>query len=589
MATADSQQDRSIRLVLIDDDPVFRLGLVAALTPFGDLQVVLTSASQAIVAQPLAPALQCDVIVLSIDSDLSASVFSAAAIVRHLRRQFPTQAILLLSYQQDPAWLRAAIQSGANGFCLKSSDPSELVQVIRQLAAGQPAWDVALQLIAQAPLSSRAVATPLQRLRQNWRRSGLRQIDGAVAELTRQLQSSQLSALDQLVLTGRRRELRAAGWLLNRLLATPALPDLPGRSETGRSETGQPEAGRTKPSPLTAASIVAAEVSLPAESTAQTLQAAVFDTIAARLDSTLVNLTGHPLEIDILKQAKKRELLALVLRKLEAVLEELRFSQLTRAQLAAKQTTVLQDIWRSTLSDFFGRYYMVQVGNRSVALVDVLLQEAAFVQSEILDKIPFVAELLAHFLFQVPLAIEDQTFSVGTIEAMARADLITQHFTIQLANAVIQPLLNRLGDVPAIKQTFYDKRLLSSREIERFRNDLSWHYRTDRYFAEPTAIFESRYSLFHIQDSGIRQVSIYAPRNDELAQLSGIRFVVTLALEARDAVAPRVRSAISFLGSGAIYVLTEVIGRSLGLIGRGIIKGVGNALHDTPMNRGSDR
>lgn len=81
---------------------------------------------------------------------------------------------------------------------------------------------------------------------------------------------------------------------------------------------------------------------------------------------------------------------------------------------------------------------------------------------------------------------------------------------------------------------------------------------------------------------------IYAPRNDELATLSGIPFLVTLVLEARDAIAPRVRAAVSFLGRGVVYVLTEVIGRGIGLVGRGIVKGIGNALQE-PKPKRSER
>jgi hypothetical protein len=36
------------------------------------------------------------------------------------------------------------------------------------------------------------------------------------------------------------------------------------------------------------------------------------------------------------------------------------------------------------------------------------------------------------------------------------------------------------------------------------------------------------------------------------------------------------RSATTFIGSGIVYLLTEIIGRGIGLIGRGVIKGIGN-------------
>jgi hypothetical protein len=160
-----------------------------------------------------------------------------------------------------------------------------------------------------------------------------------------------------------------------------------------------------------------------------------------------------------------------------------------------------------------------------------------------------------------------------------------ENLLIQVANAVVQPLLNRFANVEAIKQTFYDRRLLSSREVERFRNDLSWKYRVERYFNEPKDIFESQYRLFTFTGRGIQRTTIYTPRNQELAELSGIPLVVTVALETRDAIAPRVRSTVAFVGNGVIYVLTNVIGRGIGLIGRGILEGIGNVFQDDRFSR----
>jgi hypothetical protein len=102
---------------------------------------------------------------------------------------------------------------------------------------------------------------------------------------------------------------------------------------------------------------------------------------------------------------------------------------------------------------------------------------------------------------------------------------------------------------------------------------------------EPKAIFESRFWLLVLGDSGIKRISIYAPRNLELAQLSGWQLALTLLLETRDAIAPRVRAVISLLGAGVVYVLTQVIGRGIGLIGRGIIQGIGNSLQDSKFGK----
>ncbi|NJM45779.1 MAG: DUF3685 domain-containing protein [Alkalinema sp. RU_4_3] len=319
------------------------------------------------------------------------------------------------------------------------------------------------------------------------------------------------------------------------------------------------------------------------EITPRDLQARVFDQVAAKLQFNLDNLTPTPLEIDLLKTEKKRELFYLILRQFEGLLDELRFSQMTVAQLPAKQTMIWQDLWASVTTDFFGRYY--QTMDAQEEIVPTLLQDRAVVEAEILDKIPQKSDLLNYLLFQSPLAIDNRINAAGTQIAIDRACELLENLTIELANATIQPLLNYFSNSDEIKFSFFDRRLLSTREIARFRNDLSWRYRINRYFAEPQAIFESKYRLFVFTTYGIQCITIYAARPQELAKLSGIPLAVTFALETRDALAPRLQSAATILGSAVVYLLTEIIGRGIGLIGRGIIKGIGNIWQETNRHR----
>jgi Protein of unknown function (DUF3685) len=397
------------------------------------------------------------------------------------------------------------------------------------------------------------------------RLSSLQQIEAALSALNTQLQSSQISAVERAILNGRRRELLAARWLLQRLL--------PGTKSPNLIPPEPPELPKE------------IESFVPGRMTANQLQAEIFDRIAAKLQSNLDNLTATPLEIDILRVEKKRELFYLILRQIEGLLDELRYSQVSIEQLPAKQTEIWQDLWASVTIDFFGRYHTISIKDRQIELVPTLLQDRSIVQTEILTKIIQPIELLNYFLFQIPLTIDNTANSIDTHVTEARAGELLEHLTIIMATAIIQPLLNRCGNLEPIKSTFYDRRLLSSREIERFRNDLSWRYRIDRYFIQPQAIFESRYRLFIFSNYGIEQMTIYATRPEELAQLAGIPFAVTLALETRDAIAPRLKSATTFIGTVIVYLLTEIIGRSIGLIGRGIIKGVGNIWQETNRSR----
>ena len=218
----------------------------------------------------------------------------------------------------------------------------------------------------------------------------------------------------------------------------------------------------------------------------------------------------------------------------------------------------------------------------------VLLNEADNVHKFILDKIPLVEELIAYLLFEVPLLVDNVSFAVGTPEAMERSEALLQNLLISVANSVIQPLLNNFAHVEEIKKYFYDQQLLSTRDIEKFRNRLSWKYRIEQYIEEPKAIFESNFFLFVLNERGIKRISIYSPRRHELGKLSGIPLTVTLLLETRDAIAPGIRGTISFIGSGVVYLLTQVIGRGIGLIGRGIIQGVGSSFQDARFGKNNN-
>ena len=121
--------------------------------------------------------------------------------------------------------------------------------------------------------------------------------------------------------------------------------------------------------------------------------------------------------------------------------------------------------------------------------------------------------------------------------------------------------------------------------MARFRNQLSWKYRQETYFTHPQNIFESRHRLFVLSNGVIKTMYVYAPRKTELEQLTGIPWLSTILIEIRDAIAPLVRKFISLAGSSVVFVLTQVIGKGLGLIGKGIIQGIGSSIKDVPGNK----
>ena len=642
-------------MLTIDGDPIFRLGLRVACEQYPDLQVVAelsrgTEALRILEARSLGSGSAkkpADLGILAVETlNLRSGQTEALAFCRELKSLYPNLPLLLLGGPLTPELLVQVQATGADGYCPKGRDISLTIEAIRAVASGRTYWatdagtnpEIELNAaVVQTVENSAAIAdinaenstvdTPgYKKMLAYFCLSGLREIDATLAVVQADLQEIKAanptdlpSILDGVVLSGRRRELLAARWIVTQLLFEGKGEKAFGRKQKAEGRKQKAE-GRGEKEEIrgenllnnSQSQLANSQVSAESLVVATNWQGSLFDSVAAKLQFDLVNLTGLPLEIDILRSTKKRELMSSILRKLKDLLEELRFSQVQQTQLSQKMPAILRDLWEATIIDFFGRYYTLQTGETlvldgsqtslkvaesqgesaadilagsGVEVVPMLLADADVVAAQILDKIPMTVDLFAHLLFEIPLTVDNISCVAGSPEAMQRAEALLENLAIQVASGAVQPLLNNLANIEEIKQIFYDGKLISTREIERFRNDLSWRYSWDRYFVEPKAIFESRFWLFVLGDSGIKKISIYAPRNLELAQLTGWQLALTLLLETRDAIAPRVRAVISLLGAGVVYVLTQVIGRGIGLIGRGIIQGIGNSLQDSKFGK----
>jgi two-component system nitrate/nitrite response regulator NarL len=121
----------TIRLVVADDHPLFRAGVVASLGAAPDLEVV-SQASAAVEAVTMARELLPDVVLL--DVAMPGGGLNAA---RDIAAACPATRIVMLTVSEDEDDLLAAMKAGASGYVLKGAGATELIGVIRSVHAGQ--------------------------------------------------------------------------------------------------------------------------------------------------------------------------------------------------------------------------------------------------------------------------------------------------------------------------------------------------------------------------------------------------------------------------------------------------------------------
>jgi DNA-binding NarL/FixJ family response regulator len=127
----------SIRVVLVDDQPLFRAGVAAVIEAQPDLSVVGEAGTGA-EAIALLDHTDADVVLLDIrmpDVDGAEAARRLLSPERAARRARPLRIIVLTTFGLDER-ARAAIDVGASGFVLKDASPEFLVAAIRAVHAG---------------------------------------------------------------------------------------------------------------------------------------------------------------------------------------------------------------------------------------------------------------------------------------------------------------------------------------------------------------------------------------------------------------------------------------------------------------------
>jgi DNA-binding NarL/FixJ family response regulator len=121
-----------IRVVVVDDQELFRRGLVMLLSVEDDIEVV-GEASDGDGATELAAAAVPDVVLLDVRMPRSSGIEACAAI----KEVAPTANIIMLTMSDDEDDLYDAIKSGAAGYLLKDASIEQVAQAIRLVADGQ--------------------------------------------------------------------------------------------------------------------------------------------------------------------------------------------------------------------------------------------------------------------------------------------------------------------------------------------------------------------------------------------------------------------------------------------------------------------
>ncbi|ELR99883.1 response regulator transcription factor [Gloeocapsa sp. PCC 73106] len=142
-------KSKPLRILLVEDDELFRLGLSTRLQQEEDLCVV-AEVEDGETAVELVTQEIFDVVVL----DVGLPGIGGVEACRQIKNQQPNLPVLILTSHSQRSLIAKLIEAKAQGYCLKGIAAESLVLAIRSLVAGASWWDATATLEIQTAFES---------------------------------------------------------------------------------------------------------------------------------------------------------------------------------------------------------------------------------------------------------------------------------------------------------------------------------------------------------------------------------------------------------------------------------------------------
>jgi hypothetical protein len=316
---------------------------------------------------------------------------------------------------------------------------------------------------------------------------------------------------------------------------------------------------------------------------------AVLENLEERLAQACAGLgesrAGQLLALEALSPERRSALFEALLAEFRELVR--RLQQSLQGQTAASDQ---QNLWANqqpllrerALEALVGAYTQLPREGELLPLGQALVRGAQLQQED--PELPDLLPSLRALLEGRPLLVDGQLLAPDEPRALLHLQLLLSNWIVRNAELIARQLLEACSGWPELRRTMLVPSLLPTRELERLRNQINSRERWQTLFERPVAIYESRRLFYGMEQGLIQPTTVMEPRDGELRQLSWWQQAITLMLESRDALAPQVLLVLNRLGTLTVLLLTRVLGRAIGLIGRGILQGLGRGLQNAPIS-----
>lgn len=275
----------------------------------------------------------------------------------------------------------------------------------------------------------------------------------------------------------------------------------------------------------------------------------------------LKNRTSQDLPIDILDLSIKKKLFLNTLIEVEIIILDIIELNLTIQDISKLYNRILYDLIRKTMKKFI---YYLNINNQKYTIdfhcnySKLFFYENTYISYNLFIYLIFGSDNIKNNIFQFN--------NSSTPKYHVKA--LFENFIIQVSNMVIFNLLENYTSIKNLSQllienNLYNKNYKSIRDISNFQNNLFSYSWINLYIYYPQNIYCSQYQLWLFSSKGIIYRYIYLNRHSDYLTLSHSQMSSIIYLEIQDFIIPKINFFITILGKLIIYILLEIISKSI--------------------------
>ena len=237
--------------------------------------------------------------------------------------------------------------------------------------------------------------------------------------------------------------------------------------------------------------------------------------------------------------------------------------------------SLIEELKNNTISNITESYFRVKKDKESISINEFIYKETTLneIDIESHESIIFIEPIIKN----EPLDYDGKLLPLYETESFIILENIISNWIIRNCNLLASEVFNICATWPELRTILINPELHSTRNFERFRNNINSYNRWHEYIYMPIYLYESKREYIDIIDNKFTRYYKNENREKELENLEWLQKQVTLIVEIRDAIAPQLEIVLKYIGNLFVSFLTKVVGKAIGLVGKGILQGLGRS------------